>query len=179
MCYQFRYIWPVISFVTTVSSHFLDDHTNSGRKTIVWNNSHIKLNNKVVFYKHWVDRGIKYIEQLYDDRTNDFYTLDNFQFIYNITATYFIVYSSFVKSIPISITNRCVLDNAINDSNVQIIQIALRTNKVIRYVNSLQKCKTKTKQEVKWDIIIVMYSKSIYWNQAYIHSLSVQHQTQF
>jgi len=47
------------------------ENTDSGRKTIVWNNSHIKLNNKVFFYKHWFDRGIKYIEQLYDDRTND------------------------------------------------------------------------------------------------------------
>ena len=53
------------------------ENTNSGRKTIVWNNSHITLNNKVVFYKHWLDRGIKYIEQLYDDRTNDVYTFDN------------------------------------------------------------------------------------------------------
>jgi len=65
-----------------------------------------------------------------------------------------------------------VLYNAINDSNIQILQIALRTNKVIKYVNSLQKSKTKTKQEVKWDTIIEMYSKSIDWNQAYIFPFS-------
>ena len=47
--------------------------------------------------------------------------------------------------------NRFVLDNAIKDSNIQILQIALRTNKVIKYFNSLQKGKTKAKpkQEVK------------------------------
>ena len=53
-----------------------------------------------------------------------------------------------------------------------ILQIALRRNKFIKYVNSLQKSKTKTKQEVKWDTIIEMYSKSIDWNQAYIFPFS-------
>ena len=70
-----------------------------------------------------------------------------------------------------------MLYNAINDSNIQILQIALRTNKVIKYVNSLQKSKTKTKQEVKWDTIIEMYSKSIYWNQAYICPFSATSDT--
>jgi len=110
-------------------------NTNSRRKTIVWNNSYIRLNNTVVFY-----------------------TFDNFQIIYSIPATEFLVCSSFMKSIPISIKNRFVLDNAIKDSNIQILQIALRTNKVIKYFNSLQKGKTKAnpKQEVKWDTIIEM-----------------------
>ena len=35
-----------------------------------------------------------------------------------------------------------------------------------------KKSKTKTKQEVKSDTIIVMYSKSIDWNQAYIFPFS-------
>jgi len=65
-----------------------------------------------------------------------------------------------------------VLYNAINDSNIQILQIALRTNKVIKYVNSLQKSKTKTKQEVKWDTIIEMYLRSKDWNQAYTYPFS-------
>ena len=129
------------------------ENTNSRRKTIVWNNSYIRLNNTVVFY-----------------------TFDNFQIIYCIPATECLVYSCFIKSIPISIENRCVLDNAINDNTIQILQIALKINKVIKYFNSLQKSKTKnkTKQEVKWDTIIEMYSKK----QAYIFPL-VQHQTQF
>ena len=100
----------------------MDDHktenTKSGRKTILWNNSHIKLNNKIVFYKHWFDRGNKYIEQLYDNRTKDFYTFDNFKLIYNIPATHFLVYPSFIKSIPISMKHRCVLGNEIDDSNI-------------------------------------------------------------
>ena len=100
----------------------MDDHktenTNSGRKTILWNNSHIKLNNKIVFYKHWFDRGNKYIEQLYDNRTKDFYTFDTFKLIYNIPVTHFLVHPSFIKSIPISMKHRCVLGNAIDDSNI-------------------------------------------------------------
>jgi len=39
-----------------------------------------------------------------------------------------------------------------------ILQIALRTNKFIKYV--------------KWDTIIEMYSKSIDWKQAYIFPFS-------
>ena len=58
-----------------------------------------------------------------------------------------------------------------------ILQIALRRNKFIKYVNSLQKSKTKTKQEVKWDTIIEMYSNSIDWNQAYIFPFSTTSDT--
>ena len=109
----------------------------------------------------------------------DFYTFDNFHFIYSIPATECLVYSCFIKSIPISIENRCVLDNAINDNTIQILQIALKINKVIKYFNSLQKSKTKnkTKQEVKWDTIIEMYSKGIYWNQAYTYPFSATSDT--
>ena len=94
----------------------------------------------------------------------DFYTFDNFHFIYSIPATECLVYSCFIKSIPISIENRCVLDNAINDNTIQILQIALKINKVIKYFNSLHK-KThkknnkKQQHEVQWDTIIEMYSK--------------------
>ena len=42
------------------------------KKQIIWNNSFIKNDNKTLFYKYWFDKGIKYIEQLFDIRHKTF-----------------------------------------------------------------------------------------------------------
>ena len=69
-----------------------------------------------------------------------------------------------------------------NDNNIQILQITLRINKVIKYFNSLQKSKTKQKQKQNRKLngthSLKCIQKSIDWKQAYIFPL-VQHQTQF
>ncbi len=41
-------------------------------KEIIWNNTNIKHQNKTIFFKEWYDRGIIYVEQLYDYRAKRF-----------------------------------------------------------------------------------------------------------
>jgi len=53
--------------------------------------------------------------------------------MYNIPATEFLVDSSFIKSNHINTNTRCVIVNANNDVNIQILQKVLRRNKVITY----------------------------------------------
>ena len=44
-------------------------------KEIIWNNSQIKCNNKVLFYVDWFGKGIKFIEHIYDFRFRKFHTI--------------------------------------------------------------------------------------------------------
>ena len=53
-------------------------------KEIIWNNSQIKCNNKILFYHDWYEKGIKLIEHIYDFRIQKFYTLEQLQHLYNI-----------------------------------------------------------------------------------------------
>ena len=59
--------------------------TNAVAKEIIWNNSQIKCNNKVLFYREWFEQGIKFIEHIYDFRIRQFYTLEQLQNLYNIS----------------------------------------------------------------------------------------------
>ena len=66
--------------IQNTGSKFLSDivqswstiHFNNNPETIknqiLWNNSFIKNNNTLIYYKNWFDKGIKYIEQLFDKR---------------------------------------------------------------------------------------------------------------
>ena len=54
------------------------------RKNIIWNNSEIKNNNKTFYYKDWHERGVLYLEHIFDFRTNAFYSFQNMQFLYQI-----------------------------------------------------------------------------------------------
>ena len=75
------------------------DTTPPQHKTVVWNNSSIKQNNTTLIYPKWLDKGIKYIYQLFDFRTND--TFEEFMFIYDIPDSDFLKYQTLVNSIPV------------------------------------------------------------------------------
>ena len=73
------------------------DTTPPQHKTVLWNNSSIKQNNTTLIYPKWLDKGIKYIYQLFDFRTN--YTFEEFMFIYDIPDSDFLKYQTLVNSI--------------------------------------------------------------------------------
>ena len=47
-------------------------------KTVIWNNSLIRAADRPLFYSTWLDKGIKSLEDIFDNRTKQFYT---FKFI--------------------------------------------------------------------------------------------------
>ena len=68
-------------------------------KEIIWNNSQIKCNNKILFYNDWYEKGIKLIKYIYDFRVQRFYTLEQLQNVYNIHQKDFLKYYNIVSSI--------------------------------------------------------------------------------
>jgi len=45
-------------------------------KTTFWNNSEVKINNKVILYKDWLEKRISNFEHIFDFRINNYYTFD-------------------------------------------------------------------------------------------------------
>ena len=69
-------------------------------KEIIWNNSQIKCNNKILFYRDWyVKKGIKVIKHINDFRIQKFCTLELLQHLYNIHQKYFLKYYNIVSNI--------------------------------------------------------------------------------
>ena len=46
----------------------ISETTRVIHKEIIWNNSQIKCNNKVLFYVDWFEKRMKFIEHIYDFR---------------------------------------------------------------------------------------------------------------
>jgi len=78
-----KYILLAWSFV-----NFRNDITNID-KEIIWNNSNIKSNIKPFFLREWLDKGIVFIEQIYDYRNKQFYSFNEIQNLYSVPQTDF------------------------------------------------------------------------------------------
>ena len=66
---------------------------------IVWNNSNIYVGDNTVFYKTWLGLGIKYIKDIYDYSSKQFYSLEKMKEMYNVPNEDFLKYFSLVQSI--------------------------------------------------------------------------------
>ena len=129
------------------------------RKNIIWNNSEIKLNNKTLYYKDWHERGVLYLEHIFDFRTNAFYSFENIQFLYQIPTADFLKYIQLLKSIPKNIKDKLasidirsqahsnsLLDNVINSSKNKT------TNSLYKlYMNNRT---SNFKHKEKWETIL-------------------------
>ena len=58
------FLWDVLAGCKINNS----ESTHVTAKEIIWNNSQIKCNNKILFYHDWYEKGIKFIEHIYDFR---------------------------------------------------------------------------------------------------------------
>ena len=67
---------------------FKDEITNFG-KEIIWNNTNIKSNTKPFMFYNWLERGITFIEHIYDYRNKRFYSFNEVQALYNVPQTDF------------------------------------------------------------------------------------------
>ena len=58
-----------------LSVNFKEDITNFGKK-IIWNNTNIKSNLKPFMFYDWLNKGIVFIEHIYDYRKKQFYNFN-------------------------------------------------------------------------------------------------------
>jgi len=79
--------------------NFKDDIFNIG-KEIIWNNTNIKSNIKPFIFHDWVDKGIVFIEHIYDYRNKQFFSLNEIYNLYNVPQTDFLIYYQLTTCIP-------------------------------------------------------------------------------
>ena len=77
-----------------------DSNVDNIGKQLIWNNSQIKVGNKTLFNRSWHNRGIQFVEQLYDYRTREFYKFSDFINLYELPNNTFLFFMSLISSIP-------------------------------------------------------------------------------
>ena len=68
------------------------------KKTVIWNNKYIKIDNKTLFFRTWFDKGISTLENLLNQNL-DFLTYEEFKFRYQL-QTNFLTYYGVINAIP-------------------------------------------------------------------------------
>ena len=121
---------------------------------IVWNNSNIYVGNNTVFYKTWLGLGIKYIKDIYDYSSKQFYSFEKIKEIYNVPNEDFLKYFSLVQSISNYWKSQLKHENGLIPIESKIINQIFevkQTNK-FAYKRLLQSDKNEEdKSEQKWN----------------------------
>ena len=95
-----QFTTDICSSWSNINANFNNKNKLHENKIIIWHNSEIKIENKTVFFQIWHDKGIKYVEHLFEFRTRSFYTFEDFKFLYNIDQNQFYKYIQLIHSIP-------------------------------------------------------------------------------
>ena len=75
-----------------------NDITPCTKKTIIWNNQDIKIDNKMIFFRTWFDKGVYTLKHLLDPNL-DFLTYEEFKLRYQL-PTNFLTYYGLINAIP-------------------------------------------------------------------------------
>ena len=143
------------------------------QKEIIWNNSQIKCNNKVLFYVDWFEKGIKFIEHIYDFRFRKFHTIEQLQNLYNISENDFLKYYNIVSNITKEWKNKLKDENYNNvpkeaskalhivtkqkgSINKSLYDLQLRYETLTTIKSKEKWAKEFPNQELKWPQIYLM-----------------------
>ena len=100
------------------------------------------------FYENWYNRGLQYLEQIYDFRVGRFFNFQTFQEIYDIQANDFLKYNQLLSSIP-KIWNNSIKNEPrpsnYNENPINKILSAKKATKIL-YGHQL---KNESRPEVK------------------------------
>ena len=135
-------------------------------KQILWNNSNIKNNRKLLFFNDWYEKGIVFLEHVYDYRSKTFLTFDNLKFIFDVKTTDYLKYFTLINSIPklwkdklkeeninLNYNAKYLLDSVIKNKNknniLYITQIEKLTHNLV--INSQRKWEIEF-QNINWKL---------------------------
>ena len=77
------------------------ENINSVGKQILWNNAKIKSDGNTVFtFVDWLEKGIMFIEHIFDYRNKQFYKFEHLQNLYDIPRNDYLKYHRLISSIP-------------------------------------------------------------------------------
>ena len=151
-----------------------DENIKNIKKEIIWNNSYIKNNNKTFFYKSLFEKGIKYIDNVFDSRLKLFYTFNYIKTAYALNNSEFLKYHTLVQSISqqwiTKLKNEHLSNNELETNLLQQIQAKKRANKYL-YTKQLSVVANRIviKPHIKWEQEI---DQDINWK--HIHTIPLR-----
>ena len=136
------------------------DEINKMLHQRIWFNSHIRVNDKPIFYKTLMDKGIMEIMDIIDVNTNDFYTYEQLTQTFNVKIP-FVDYFSLIDAIPR--TWKQMLKSQPIELSTEVafpIDEIMETEKITAYIykkiidneSVIKECTDKWKQKLGMDI---------------------------
>ena len=113
-------------------------------KQIIWNNKNIQINKKSIIYKNWFNKGIKYIEHIYDFRKKEFYKFTKLSEIYQVPSIDYLKYNQLVSSISKKWKTKLKTENITYIKKPSILDNILKHDHVNRLIYTYQLKNEKT-----------------------------------
>ena len=137
-------------------------------KQILWNNSNIKNNRNLLFFKDWYEKGIVFLEHVYDYRSKTFLTFENLKFIFDVKTSDYLKYFTLIKSIPKLWKDKLKEENINLNYNAKYLLDSVTKNKNknnILYITQIEKLTHNLviNSQRKWEIEF----QNINWKLAY------------
>ena len=146
---------------------YTTDIKNS-RSQCIWLNSHIKIDNKIIFYKNWYSKGVKKVKDLLNGDV--FLNFENFRLKYDINCN-FLEYYSLLHAIPPE-WKKQIKDNEVDNTyqlspQEQTMLSLQRTTKVCKYIHTknVQRIFQQPRAEQKWTEIL---NENLDWGNIYM-----------
>ena len=138
-------------------------------KQTIWNNTNIKVGNKTIFNKIYHNRGIQFIEHLYDYRIHAFYNFKDSIELYDLPKHSFLLYRSVISSIPNDWKTKLkseVPNIHRQETLLSRILKSKQTNKFLYEYQLRKDGKISSKPEQKWELFFA--DKQFDWKNIYM-----------
>jgi hypothetical protein len=144
------------------------DDTTLIRNEILWNNKRLKSNNSTLYYCNWYNRGIKYVEQLYDFRKKRFFTFDEFMQLFQIPEKEFLKYNKLISCIPREWKNKIKNETLHGNPQQNPWEKIFNAEKVVKHLYNFQlqnEPQIEMKTQQLWENLFD--NKNINWKKVY------------
>ena len=135
--------------------------------------------NTILYYKQWQERGIKYIEHIYDYRIKQFYNFEELQNLYDISDKDFLKYYHIVNNIhedpKALLKEENPLTQEPNKQTKTLNILNTKQNKITKFLYSAQlqtHDNSNKKSEMKWTNKFL--GQNIVWDSAYLMAIDVK-----
>ena len=147
---------------------------------IIWQNSNIKNNNSLLYFRQWKNKNIYHVKDIYDTNAKKFKTFNQLKTEYNIPNTEFLNYHRLISSIPTCWKRK--LDNiilSVTTEEINIYELLEKTethllNRKLTQVQKERRLKyqnEKLKSQLKWEAEFP--DKNFNWQQIYLNAFDI------
>lgn len=152
-----RYLYDDSKFLKEILLAWLEikklEKTTIG-KQLLWNNKNITIGNNPVFFKEWSNKGINYIEDVYDYRNKTFHPFQYLVELYHLHEQELMHYNQLISCLKSKFKHQLEVENMNDNMDVKLIYKFLRSNESNKYTYNIQMNNTKqydNKSQNKWE----------------------------